>query len=226
MRALVLAAGVAASLVWAAAATAAPAPVRLCAEDRGWVRPSPDEMARTVWRDNRYGGPDGRPLPQALAYYRTHFLVLATESASIAGHALDMTGLASTHVTGLCGSGPDAELAAGRAVVVWALGYHVAAADVAGGTLTVTIEPNAAPDHGYEVVELARPPGDAWATRFVLADGREIARVASPADLLAEETPMPAGLPKTGGPPAEALPLGSALGVALGIGGWRLRRRR
>jgi hypothetical protein len=28
--------------------------VAVCAEDRDWRRPGPDDTARTVWRDNRY----------------------------------------------------------------------------------------------------------------------------------------------------------------------------
>jgi hypothetical protein len=37
-----------------ATARADTVPVLVCTEDRAWQRPTPEEMARTVWRDNRY----------------------------------------------------------------------------------------------------------------------------------------------------------------------------
>lgn len=35
-------------------AAAETVPVQACADDRAWQRPTPEEMARTVWRDNRF----------------------------------------------------------------------------------------------------------------------------------------------------------------------------
>jgi hypothetical protein len=189
--AFAVAALLAASLAPARPAAAAPVPLEVCAEDRDWLRPSEDEMARTVWRDNRYREPDGRPIAQALAYHRAHFVVFAVVTGSGVAHALDMTGLMPTRPHGLCEARTDAGLRAGRTLVVWALGYHPTASDLAGATVTVTVEPNATPAHGYAAVEVPRPPTARWTARFVLPDGREVGRVLAGSGVALADEPGP-----------------------------------
>jgi hypothetical protein len=190
LRMLVLPTAVALWLVGAPPAAAAPVPVAVCAEDRAWRRPSPAEMARTVWRDNRYGdAATGVPQSHAPAYYTRHFLFFTFSTASGASHALDMTGLRTSPRDGwptaaLCMPAHDPATGRAREVVVWALGYRVLGADVAGGTLTLTVEPNSPGlDRGYAIVKLPRPDG-AWSARFVLPDGREVARAPEPDRIL------------------------------------------
>lgn len=228
VRTLLFLAAVALWLAAAPPATAAPVPVRVCAEDRDWLRPSREEMARTVWRDNRYAdAATGVPLPHALAYYTHHFFFFTTPSPSGAEHVLDMTGLVTANLTlrELCGAGSEPglgpELAAGRTVAVWVLGYHVVAADLTSDTLTLTVEPNATTDHGYAIVGVTRPTAAAWTARAVLADGREVARKADWQGICCAEEPgiVPPGLPRTGGPPVPPAPLTGAFGLALvGLG--------
>ncbi|HEV8633714.1 MAG TPA: hypothetical protein VG370_05665 [Chloroflexota bacterium] len=172
---------VAVSLAAAPPAAAAPVPVPVCAEDRTWRRPSPDEMARTVWRDNRYADPaTGAVSERVLAYYTHHFFFMTIVTANGVGKLLDWSGLATARPQGLGCAGGPAALLERREVVVYVLGYRVAAADVTGSTLTLTVEPNSpALDRGYAVVQAPRP-GGLWYARFVLPDGREVARAASP----------------------------------------------
>jgi hypothetical protein len=219
------------ALAGTSAAAAAPVPVEVCAESREWRRPGPDEMARTVWRDNRYAdAATGRPLPHALDYYTHHFLFFTTPSPSGAAHVLDMSGLATAHPRELCHAdggpiGPPLyDLAAGRTVAVWALGYRVLAADLTADALTLTVEPNAAPNRGYAIVEVARPPAADWTARAVLADGREVARKADWWGICCAEEAAPDAprrLPATGGPPLQFLGL---LGAALAAAGLAARR--
>jgi hypothetical protein len=159
---------------------AAPVPVRVCAEDRTWRRPGPDEMARTVWRDNRYVDAATGGVPEwVLAYHTHHFFFITTPTANGVGKLLDWSGLATARPRGACGS-TDAALAERREVAVYVLGYRVAAAHVAGSTLTLTVEPNSPLlDRGYAIVQAPRP-GGAWYARFVLSDGREVARASTP----------------------------------------------
>jgi hypothetical protein len=188
-------------------------------------------MAHTVWRDNRYAdAATGVPLPHALTYYTHRFFFFTTPSPSGAEHVRDMTGLVTAHLNlrGLCGAGSEPglgpELAAGRTVAVWVVGYHVAAADLTGDTLTLTVEPSATTDRGYAIVGVTRPPAAAWTARAVLADGREVARKADWRGICCAEEPglvppAPPGLPRTGGPPVPPAPLAGAFGLALvGLG--------
>jgi hypothetical protein len=171
-------------------AAAAPVPVRVCEENREWRRPSPAEMAATVWRDNRYRDPaTGAVNDRTLAYYTHHFLFFTIVSASGTDHALDLTGLKTARPRGLCMPPYDEALGRGRDVVIWALGYRVAAADVTGSTLTLTVAPNSpALDRGYTIVRVPRP-GGFWYPRFVLPDGREVARASSPDFICCAEEP-------------------------------------
>jgi hypothetical protein len=214
-------------------AAAAAVPVVACAEDRDWPRPSEDEMARTVWRDNRYREPDGRPIPPALAYHRARFVVWSIVTGSGVAHALDMTGLMTVRPHGFCETRTDAGLRASRTLVVWLLGYHPAAADLVGAVVTITVEPNATPAHGYAAVEVPRPPTPGWTARFVLPDGREVGRVRAGTGVSLADEPSaaaPGRLPAAGGAPDGALVRAAALGLALlGVGsavrGQRSRRR-
>jgi hypothetical protein len=198
-----LLAAVLVALAGPSAAAAAPVPVEVCAESREWRRPGPDEMARTVWRDNRYADAVTGAVPErVLAHYTHHFLVFTFSTASGVDHALDMTGLKTSPRApwprGLCMPVHDQALGRSRDVVVWALGHRVLGADVAGRTLTLTVEPNSpALDLGYAIVKVPRP-GASWTARFVLPDGREIARATDPDRICCADEPgadAPRGLP-------------------------------
>jgi hypothetical protein len=198
---LVLPAALAAAPPAQARSGAAPVPVQVCNQSQDWRRPGPEDMARTVWRDGRYVDfLAGTVNARVVAYYTHHFLFLTTVSASGVGHTLNLTGLATSRAAP-CGSSPDPALDEGREVVIWVLGYRVAAADVTGSTLTLTVEPNSpALDRGYAIVKAPRP-GGLWYVRFVLPDGREVARASSPdaiccIDEPPPDAPLPAAFPR------------------------------
>lgn len=196
-------------LLWWASAFAQPAeaavPVRICDQNQGWHRPDPQTMARTVWRDSRYVDfASGTINSRELAFYTHHFLFFTTVTASGASHALDWTGLALARASP-CGTGPDAALERGQAVVIWILGYAFKNAAILGNTLTLTVQPNATAEQGYTIVEVPRP-GASWIARFVLTTGRELARVSSPELICcADEVPPDVAVPSTVPRPADGL---------------------
>lgn len=149
----------------------------VCEENHDWRRPEPDEMARTVWRDNRYKDlPSDTPHQRVLEYYAHHFFVVATPTANGVGKLLDWTGLSTARPHGLCGAGGkrDQALAEGREVAVYVFGYRVTEAALAGEIVTITMESNASRERGYAIIRIARPQTDAWVIRFALPDGRDV----------------------------------------------------
>jgi hypothetical protein len=176
-------------------------PVQVCAEDRVWQRPPPEEMARTVWRDNRYvcrstTGVDVWPV--LIPYYTQHFL-LFTQISSGMSHAMDLTGLMPAHPPNLCA--PSIDLERGATVEIWAFGYHVDGAELTTDTLTLTVDANASSTTGYAIVHVPRPQIEAWTARFRLPDGTPVATASPVHDVLPAtdtQTPdasLPAGLP-------------------------------
>jgi hypothetical protein len=171
----------------APAATVAPAQggaaaVRTCREDLGWTRPSEVEMARTVWQDNRYRDADGSVPWRMRAYYERHFVLFTTPTGSGTSHAQDLTGLATARPFRPgedCGSGFDPALVTGHEVAIWAPGYRVTGATVAGDILSVVVMPNQPTTRGYHIVQTLRPTATTWSARFVLADGTEVARLST-----------------------------------------------
>lgn len=186
-----------------------PAAIQTCRADPNWVRPTPDQMAATVWQDPRYiDVATGEVLPYALAYYEGHFLFFTTPSPSGVEHALDMTGLFTAGIgpDELCGAngGPgEAALIAGREVVIWAIGYAIVTGELAGDTLTLAVEANASPEQGYAIVQVPWPQAEPWVVRFVLPDGTEIARAISPMSICCAEEHAPSAT----APAAAVMPL-------------------
>ncbi|HTE85369.1 MAG TPA: hypothetical protein VK821_11595 [Dehalococcoidia bacterium] len=158
--------------------------VRTCREDASWVRPTPDQMAATVWQDRRYvDGSTGSVYPTELAYYTHHFVVFTSVTASGASHALDLTGLITAWRSApgdLCGAEYDDALLTGQEVALWVFGYSVLAASRGPASLTVTVQPNVSVDLGYSIVQIPRPLGEHWSLRLVLPDGTDVAGATSP----------------------------------------------
>jgi hypothetical protein len=92
---------------------------------------------------------------------------------------------------------------AGRDVVVWAFGYTVTAATIAGDTLTLAVQPNVTTDRGYAIVQVPRPAADHWLLRCSMGT-QEVARTtvdaghsrADPLDEPAPDAGLPPGLPR------------------------------
>jgi hypothetical protein len=147
------------------------------------MRPTPEEMAATVWRDNRYGDAEtGSPNAAAQAYYAGHIFVVPIASASGIDHFLDMAGLRSASPVELpCETDPErAEaLSASREVEVWLLGYEAVAAWAhPDGSVWVDIQAHEDLNEGYEVLGVPRPDQtrvDMW---FLSEDGMPLAHVA------------------------------------------------
>jgi len=185
-----------------APALADPALLQVCAADRTWQRPTPEEMARTAWRDNRYvmrsaAGVDVWPV--LVPYYIQHFLLFTLFSSGMS-HAEDLTGLMPAHPA-ICAGSDDLQRSA--AVEIWSIGYHVDHALVTADTLMVTVEPNGTASTGYEIAQTPRPPQEPWTARFVLADGTEVAAaspvhevVATAVDDQVPDAGLPDGLPR------------------------------
>ncbi len=186
-----------AALLWTAVRVAGhpipdPVPLRFCLEAPEWQRPTPAQMATSVWQDRRYSDPDGSVLPEALAYYEHHFILFTIVTASGVSHALDLTGLnlsPSPVRDPLCSADFDAGLFDQREVAVWVFGYSVLAADLTGDTLTVTVAPNATPEQGFSIIQLPRPQQEHWTVRFVRQDGQEVARAIDPGPVTYADEP-------------------------------------
>jgi hypothetical protein len=162
---------------------ALPAAIEVCASDRNWVRPTADEMAETVWRDNRYRGVGGEVTPAMRAFHAAHFFLFTTVTGSGASHTLNLSGLsydAPYPVAGqLCGAGSDGDqaLIELRALAIWLIGYEAVAATIDDDeSVTVVVEPHVPPNQGYQIVRVARPQSAMLRIRFVLPSGEEIAR--------------------------------------------------
>jgi hypothetical protein len=157
---LVLPAALAAAPPAQARSGAAPVPVQVCNQSQDWRRPGPEDMARTVWRDGRYVNfSTGTVGDRILAYYTHHFFFLTSPTLNGVGKLLAWSGLDTARVMG-CGGDYDPALIEGGEVAIWVVGYRIAAADVTGSTLTLTVEPNSpALDRGYAIVKAPRPGG-------------------------------------------------------------------
>jgi len=130
-------------------------------------------MAATVWSDNRYRNPDGSVPPIMRAYYDRSFVVFPTPSGSGASHALDLTGIGQPPPAGMCGDAATDGVLQQRKAVVWALGYRVTRASAHGDVVDVEVQPTSA---GFHMAEIVRPSTTVWTARFLLPDGREVAR--------------------------------------------------
>lgn len=179
-------------------------PVQVLSEDRAWYRPDPLQMAQTVWQDKLYTQPPGIVFPLALSFYTHHFMLFTTITASGASHALDMTGLMGAPVGTLGMANTNMPLMRGQDVVIWAFGYTVTAATIAGNTLTLAVASNVTTGRGYAIIQVPRPAADQWALHCVVGT-EEVARTAvdvthSRADPLDESAPdagvLPPGLPR------------------------------
>jgi hypothetical protein len=133
-------------------------------------------MAASVWSDNRYRNPDGSVPAIMRAYYDRSFVVFTTPSGSGASHALDLTGIGQPPPARMCGDAATDGLLQQREAVVWALGYRVMRASVQGDVVDVEVQSTGA---GFHMAEIVRPSANPWTARFLLPDGREVARWAT-----------------------------------------------
>ncbi len=155
----------------------------ICASDPDWVRPTPEEMAATIWQDNRYRDIESCPNPAAQAYYAAHIFVVPLVTASGTAHLIDMAGFGTARLlTGAaCWREPprNAALDSGQEVELWLIGYTaVAAQGTDRAAIEVTVRPHASLDQGYQIVRVARPDPTTLALRVVRTDGEVVADVA------------------------------------------------
>jgi hypothetical protein len=155
------------TLMWARPLTAAESvPFDICAESTTWTRPAP-EVQTKIWNDPRYTDFARN------AYEWTHnFLVTEPDSASIAYHLMNVSGLwtAASEAFNKCPekTGPNGY----QWIEIWVLLHRVREVTHDANTYTITVEPTG---KGFQSVFIRRM-NPSTVLRFVTPDGRELER--------------------------------------------------
>jgi hypothetical protein len=161
-------------------------PVLVCTSDPSWMRPTPEEMAATVWQDNRYRDADG-PYQGALAHYTAHVFLVPLVTGSGVSHLINMAGLGSALRTavppfdGGCGADPvrHERLNSQRELEIWLIGYETTGAQVTDeDRLVIGVRPQDSLNQGYQIVRVPRPDPVMLHVRFELPEGDLVAEAA------------------------------------------------
>ena len=142
-------------------------PFDVCRESADWTRPSPDIQAK-IWNHPRY-----REVAPHSYEWTHNFLSVEPDSASLACHSQNLSGLW-THVTeSLC---PRRDEEKQTWTEIWALNYHVTGIVLNGLAYFVTVTPQ---PRGYEIIQFHRA-GDLseklTSLEFLTPDGRTVDR--------------------------------------------------
>lgn len=151
---------------WAASTSA---PVVVCDHNSAWRHPSPEAMARTIWRDPRYVDPrSGTVSPAELGFYNHPVLAFRQTSAAAIRRALDLGGLAGAQLR-LCPPGAQESADIGNPLMLWLVENTLQGASREGDTLRLTVTPGS----GYTILEVPRTALIEVATE----NGQEMARI-------------------------------------------------
>jgi hypothetical protein len=169
-----------------AAGAATELPIVVCASDPNWVRPTPEEMADTVWQDNRYRDSSG-PSTGSLAYYSAHVFLVPIVTGSGVSHLINMAGLSDAvrnavpPFDGGCGVDPvrHERLATLQELEVWLIGYEAIGAQLEGESgLVIRVLTRGSLNQGYQIFRVVRPDPVMLQVRFELPTGDLVAEAA------------------------------------------------